>query len=593
MRLYYGALDLTAFPYSIEFGMDTGAPQNLYEAYQFLLQDGSVVLSDRADNRTMGFTVLVEGPDLAALADAEAALLAESEKPLNTITIDPEDFGPPSVYQTYRGQVSLARDDDFEMNRLRRYTVSVQAMPFVRSVDEVVTPALPASGSTTTTVNDGSSTTGWTGAVNGTTTAPTISSGAVKVSDGSAALGSVTVSATLAGPIDTSSTKFIPVDWKPEQYASGIQGLESLRAFGDGVELARVAERSSPTAGFVRTTFQVDSSVSTIASLRLDSLTCTPNAGTPDYDGAAPTVRSLYVDNVSRTDVRPSLGTARQLLRVVTVDGSAPRQPAAVMVEHATDALGDAMIFVYPNTAVGYQPCLRPYRVVGGATTTTDATLVSGARDAINGATATFDIPVSQLVPGGHGLVVRVSSDNPDATAATLSWTASTRVGSAAMAVTDSGSRDVTLSGNYSILALDRLNLPTVDVSASSATNVVRITITATSAAGVNLDEAWLFNREIGTLVGPVACGTGTAAVGGPARRLFALPPSVATPRPRVLVGHSADRSDAFYPAGSQHAWDLLVFGPGENNILTVMTNALDADVSLRHYDWWHTNAAK
>ena len=108
----------------------------------------------------------------------------------------------------------------------------------------------------------------------------------------------------------------------------------------------------------------------------------------------------------------------------------------------------------------------------------------------------------------------------------------------------------------------------------------------------MSLDEAWLFNNAIGALIGPVACGTGAAAAGGPARRLFIEPPSVTTPRPRILIGHSAARSDAFYPVGGSGGWDIPQFDPYGVNVLTVTTNALDASVTLRHYPRWHSHAA-
>ena len=56
-------------------------------------------------------------------------------------------------------------------------------------------------------------------------------------------------------------------------------------------------------------------------------------------------VRSLYVDNINRTDIKPTIGTARQLLRSVPVAGSA-RAPGSLAIEHSTNALGDVLVYV-------------------------------------------------------------------------------------------------------------------------------------------------------------------------------------------------------------------------------------------------------
>jgi hypothetical protein len=105
LTLTYGALNLTASPYGVEFGMDVGAPQNEAVALAFMLQDGEIELSSRASNRTFTFTVQVEGASLTAMAANEAALIAETEKLLNTLTVDPGDGAPATVFDIYRGQV--------------------------------------------------------------------------------------------------------------------------------------------------------------------------------------------------------------------------------------------------------------------------------------------------------------------------------------------------------------------------------------------------------------------------------------------------------------------------------------------------------
>lgn len=576
MRLVYGSLDLTDDPYSIEFGSDVGAPQNVVEAYAFLLQDGEIELSDRASNRTLAFNVIVEGADLAEMADAEAALIAETEKPLNTVTIDPGDFGPASVYETYRGQVTLVRDDDWELNHLRRYSVTVRAMPFARSDAEVIAPALAASGTTTTLVDNGSATTNWTGTTNGAAATVNVSSGAVGMTTASLS-GDVTIALTRTASITTSATKYLVVDWK------GSAGTgPSLRAYGDGVELTKVAESPSPTAGYTRTWFYV--TAASVAALRLDSLSSP--SWNPALGGVA---RTLYVDNIDRTDVVPVIGSGRQLLRSISIAGSAPTT-GSIAIEHSTNALGDVMAYFWPDDSRGYSPPLRQFRTSGGAVTS-DAAMVSGAHETVAGTTVTYQIPASRLFAGLHLLMLRVAVSNP-ATVVGVTYTATTLINGTDVGASVTGpTRSLTFSDtNYAIFTIGRLLLPTRDLDPASAA-VVQIQVSFTGA-GSTLDEAWLFNIESGDLIGPVACGTGAAASGGPARRLFLEATTVYEPRPTLRIGHAADRSDSFFPA-TLRGWQFPRLKPDRVSVLTVTTNTTDASVTLRHKPTWHTHAAQ
>lgn len=572
MSLTYGSLVLTSSPYLIEFGMDTGAPQNVTEALAFLLQDGEVELSSRASNRTLQFNVLIEGANLLALATAEAALVAETEKALNTITIDPGDSGPATVYETYRAQVTLVRDDDWEQSRMRRYTVTVRAIPFPKSNAEVTVAALAASGTTTTLVDAGSATTGWTGAVNGGASAPSVVSGAVGVTS-TALPGSVTVALTRTGSITTSSTKYLMIDWR------GAANYK-LRAFGDGTELTQAAQFNSPTSGYIRTWFNVPAS--SIAVLLLQQ--------TSNWQYGTAT-RSLFIDNINRTDVRPSLGSARQLQRTVELSGSA-RAPGRVAIEHATSALGYTIAYFWPD---GYpsSPPLRQYRVSGGSVTT-DATKISGAYEPIKSTTITYGIPISQLNAGSHLLMAKMfSASSIGGSTTTVTYTHYTSLGGVPVSDTVTGTVTVpntTLSGaSYTVLG--RLLLPTLDVDPNSGA-IQFITLNATTTlADLSLDEAWLFNTSIGQLSVVWSAGTSAPSVGGAANRIYIEPASVSTPRPTISIGTNADRSDARMPKDVA-SFQVPVFEPPRVNVFTVTPNALDAAVSLTYYPHWHTSAA-
>lgn len=576
LTLTYGALNLTAYPYGVVWGTDTGAPENEATPLASFIQDGDVELSSRAGNRTIQFDLTIEGVNLTAMATAEAALIAETERLLNTLTLDPGDSAPAAVYEVFRGQVRLARDDDGEIARLRRYAVTVRALPFPRSATETVTAALPATGTTTTLVNDGSATTNWTGAVNGVVTAPSVVSGAVGITT-AALSGAVTIALTYTASITTSATKILVHDW------SGATAADTLRAYGDGTELTKIAEGASPTAGFTRTYFLVGAAAS-IAVLRLDMLS--PDLSTIVNGPTVAAPRSFYVDNINRTDVNPGVGSARQTLRTIPVGGSA-RSPSAIAIEHGTSSLGDVLAYFWPATNTGYSPPLRQYRVSGG-TVTTDATMVSGARETLTGSPVTFDIPARTLASGRYLLVARLNTG----VFPTLTYTVSTRVNSTTVGAVQTYSKTWAGVTSYEIVTIGRVSLPTVDLPATTS-GVVRITLASTVGS---YDEVWLLNTDIGQLI-QVACGTAAAASGGPAKRVFIEPATPAVPRPTIRIGHASDRSDSYYPSaltgvGTLTALEYPQLTPPFVNALLVTTNALDASLTQRGYRRWHTNPA-
>lgn len=138
-----GDLVLTEAPFMVRFGTDYGTPENVTELLLSML-DGDIEVSPRTGNRTLSLPVLIEDADLAALADAEALLLAECDKARNEVYVDPGDgFAEPLIFDVFRGQVTFERDDNFEVAGARQYTVTFRALPFARSVDEITLTPTP------------------------------------------------------------------------------------------------------------------------------------------------------------------------------------------------------------------------------------------------------------------------------------------------------------------------------------------------------------------------------------------------------------------------------------------------------------------
>jgi hypothetical protein len=304
----------------------------------------------------------------------------------------------------------------------------------------------------------------------------------------------------------TTSTKLLMVDWK------GSTGGGTLVAIGDGVTLPLAAEVASPTSGYTRTYFYV--AASSLAVTRFEWTS-------PLAVGS----RTLSIDNVSVTNVQPSFGTFRQQMRSVTVTGSAPA-PGSLAIESPTAALGNGvLVYTFPATAQanGYSPPLRQYRV-GGGTVTTDATMVSGSRENADVTGVAYTIPNKLLPPGNYILMARLALSTVGSQAGTLTITSDTTFPSVGAPIVTTGT--VALTETWTTFALARLALPLVDTAGQVSIASTKVTVKVTGGAfTVLLDEAWLFNADIGQLI-QVNCGTGAGTSGGAARRLFIEPPT-------------------------------------------------------------------
>lgn len=580
-------------------GTDWGSPVPIEVIVESWLRDGALAATQGHDNTTMPLRLEITASDHLGLADAEKALFAEMEKP-NDLVWDPQNEMAPTVFQVVNSKLDAEMDTDGgEVASPPRYyySITVTRKSFVRSLVETVVPALAASGSATNNIHDGSTTTGVTATVNGVAATPSVTSGAVGLTT-AAMTGTVVITETFAVAFSTASTKYVRVDWK----SAATKGQPAtLRGFADGVEVPRVAQAASPTAGYTRTWFAVPAAVTSVAEFEVECSTTGPLIVPIGDPGVA---RAFHVDSLDRTDIKPSLGTDRQLLRTIEVGGSASA-PGTLAVEHETDALGDVMVYVWPDDGSGYSPPLRPYRVSGG-TVVDDAALVSGHYDNLD-TILVFEVPLDRL-PLGDGkphrlmLVHRSTQAGAGGSSRTLNWTASTRINGATIGNTESGSVTWTVNPavtEWKILPIEVIPAQLVDVGDRS-TAVLRVTVVdaTVDTDDIRLDDAWLFDLTVGHLIA-CSCGTGTPASGGPSNRLFIQPPTLTHPRPRVLRGHAADGSDAF--SAFLGATDLTVvesngrpyFDVGLVNLLTVTTNALDAGGDLSYFKHWFLHPAE
>lgn len=587
-----GALSLVDAPFLVAFGADHGSPESSADVLASFLTDGDIEVGGHTGNRTVVIPILLEGSDLLELSEAEKALIAESVKAQNTLYVDPGDgFAPPFQMTVFGGPGSVVwnRDDVYEQQGYRSFTLTLRALPYVYSATETITPALAASGTTTATVDDLSSATGWAGMAQDATVTPTAAAGAgtltVDLGTPASGLSPAFLSLTRTGSIDTSSTQYLLVDWKPN--IDGSVDSFTARANSSSVGLAKIAEMSSPSTGFTRTWFQ--SSVPTITDIRFQIVL---------RGGYSSTNATLTLDNLARSDVRPTIGSNKQQLRTLDVGGSAPTT-GSLAVSHATAALGNLLVYTCPDDNSGYAPSCRPYWTGSSGSTSVDSSTASGSYDslAVNGS-STFDVPTRAL-PEGEYLVMGSVAGLVNATSAVISWSAVPVLGATLLSSLANGPAITIPTAGADFYRMGMIHLPTMAMPDSPLSKIRFSAYVvsfggASSGAAVRFDELLLYNMTTGDL-SQFKCGTGTPAVGGPAKRLWIDSPAVTNDGlGQYVMGTAADRSDAFSAAPSAASLGVHDFEPGSMKVHTVaMGPATAVDVALEHRRaWMHTAAS-
>lgn len=114
-----------------------GSPAPVSEVMSSLMVDGDLTATSRFGNRVATFDVVVGGADPGALAVGEAALMGEIDR-VSTLTWH-VPYGPPTVFDVVRSWPEQQFDDLAEVLwRERTFRISLELMPFGRSVDPVV-----------------------------------------------------------------------------------------------------------------------------------------------------------------------------------------------------------------------------------------------------------------------------------------------------------------------------------------------------------------------------------------------------------------------------------------------------------------------
>lgn len=589
-ELQFGALDWSPAAQVDDvqvrvFGLRRGKAVPVVQVVESLIQDGGLERVERFENRDQQVILAIDASDSRALAEYESTLFREVQKVRNELRYTPPDgFAPAGVFDVLWADLTFADNDtlwdlDEVLRGRRNYVLTLRCLPFARSVDPFTVTGVTSTGTTTTTVNDASSTTGWTalggtlGSTGSEVTVPVDSLNQTIVDQPSLVL-------TPASPIDMAAFPFFVITWRVPSPLGPFDNGPYV--YADGSPLSRVATRYDSTADrYVSTYSCPDASV---AVLRIQS----PRVSS--YVGGT-TTGTFRVDTVEKTDVAPMASTKRQKVTVCEVPGSA-RTPAALSVSHASSALGNVLVYTCPELASGYVPALSTWATAAGSTV--EGT-ISGQEFSVS-STDRFSVPARTLPSGEFELLVRARRTSGSTTVTTFTATCQVSVGGVEV---DPAQSRVTVhsvgalaagDGNY--LSLGSFTLPPVDLPAGSAASIL-IAIDADEALTV-YDEAWLFYMpdDGSAALSQVPCSTGTPAAGGPSSRLWLQPASVDHPYPRALVGTQADQSDARGVSGAASNWSEHNVPAGPNFAFVVTPGAEDAVTEWSGYARWHTHPA-
>lgn len=531
-------------------------------ALLWLGRAGAPVSWDSTPNREPVFRITVEADDSDLLARGEKALQLQCEQPTTLAWTPPDGAGEPSVFDIVWSHLEPIFDRDGltgvgmeeAVIRTRTYVVRMQALPYARGVDLVVTPAAVGTA-TETVIDDGTSAVGWQDGLGGT---PTVVSGALQSTHfqllKTAGLGSLT-----AG-------RYLTVTWQATYSPSGLTMQLNSSPTQYGSPIATVV-----SGGWTTTYFTIPAGVTTS---NFFAFYANPNGATG----------TLSIDKIAMwTDV-PFFGSARQKAMSL-VPGGSVRTQGSIHVSHASSALGQTIVYTYP-AGIGYLPPLRPWRVQSQSVTT-DAAMLSGARNLLGPTSTEYQMPASAAPVGRVEVWARIR-----ATLATgladITWKVASQIGGTSLPY------EVRTTA-YNFAVLNTWYLVNLGASYSPPNQVgpawfVRVGIQdlASGSKGLEVDEAYMFATDSGSLT-VLDCGTGAAAAGGPSRHLRIDAPTPEVPMGAIFRGHSEDRSDDFHAGEYAQTWGTHDFDPTGTAVFVVTGDATDAVTSLEHYRRYNT----
>jgi hypothetical protein len=477
------------------------------------------------------------------------------------------------VFDVVYADLQFKLDDLTEQRCIRNYTLTLTCLPRPRSADLVTVESLPIPppDPTTVTVDDCSSTTGWSALdQDGHAVTPVVVDGVIQATENSDGFGQIGVSLVRPALVDMDGTPYLIISG--ESVMSNVSSTGSLSFQFDGVTIppARMTnDDTSWTALFYRP--------AAFSNLVI-GLTAKAASG-----GASVTVG---VDSIVRSN-SSGVTADRQQSRTLPVYGSA-RAQASLRIETGDASLGSqTLVFTGPPQSSGFQPPLRVYRFTG-PTVTADPDAVSGATNALATSEASADqwsISTAAIQPATYELYALLSVTS--SITVTLAWSAFGATGDGTPRIT--GSRIVTLQPGPQFVAIASLEMPTARRYVGSS-GLVSLRLWA-SVDGVTIDDAYLFNGEGHlTVIDTTDCSL-----------LLLNSASIDDPEATAWVGKAAGSSGGdpdvdtavVYAGNRAQAWEQHQFAPPATNVFVVTPGTTQAQVSMTYYPRWGHHAAQ
>ena len=615
-RFVYGDLDLTDHPFMVELGADLGNAQTVTAVVDSLLTDGELLSGERESNREIVLSVVVEGTDLAAVADAEALLVGEVRKQRNTLVVYPgDDMGPSSTFDTFRAQVEWQRDDDLERAGLRRFVLTIPALPFTSSFDTIVDDADTPPSDGGTLLNNCESTTGWSQAESpfgsgsiGTgyavdTVVFTEGAGSIRsrpwygyryywVADPYYTYGFHDRVTGLS--LDTGTGGYLAISIKASHGDPAFTGDTSsatgmyMTTVERGEEVVNFITTGRDDDGFIRYVWPVDADL-TVTGFRFYWFLRRPDTASGLPYG--------YYDDIRLLE---SATTDKTIVKQLTVKGSA-RTTGSLLVASPADevALGRVLAVTVPTDAIpaGYTPDTRRWVTQGTTAADSDAPSESyfssvGSYSSAAG-NPIFDAPAALYTAGAYVAVLcgEPQTSTPFAGVRAQLLIDGTAVGELSTAEEQFGSVD---TGAYGFFPVGTLFLPPTPVLSPDGDTKVRFLFSANNFRLDNLYliPAWQVGGRPVADFSIVDCGSGVVGPGGSSSHLWIDSPSTSQPQGGYWRGPDATKQLARSAWADAAKPGLHVFEPGSLTAFVASTDAQGPRVELTYRPAWYGSAA-
>jgi hypothetical protein len=595
-RWVLNGLDLTSAPFMVvQDSADPGTAESVSAILASMIADGEIQLTQRRGNRTYELPVAVEGIDRATIATAQADLATAAEKAMGTLEFDPGDGSDVTVFETFEGSVALSNgtDDTAATNGLQRYTLTIPCRPFVRPSSRITIDAPPLPGGTPptdTTIDSGSSTSGYSATGLAGTTNTVGLGGSDPFLTGTVYSASVRVGSTPVNPWNTlTRTATIAVDsTRPYLLIKGkVRYRHDVTGnYGYAGDISITAASGSSFAPLTLINMQHNSTTGAFTALvqqnsSIDSLTV--KLQTPSSFRVARYSMWTAVDSITRTAGSTSgVFTGKVQSRQVQIYGSQRTELSLSVL--GLDPAGSSPIALGAQTLIhtatagsdGRSKFLG-CRDASGATGVVDIDAVTGVKTTL-GTTASptlFSFPASALIPGEYDLFASLKGS---AGPRTISYAAALDgAGSLNSADPPTGwyTAQVTAATTYRIIPLGSLMLPPAGIEDPNAI----VTVKVASSSAVDLDEIWLAHRESGQVTLLDTNDPGLSAV-----RLDAA--TLDRPQPSAWVGVASDiGTGAMMAAGVRiQAFDQHMAEQGLLQISTVTPGCSSSRVSASYF---------